>query len=109
MKSGPGRARSTLFEGPFHVKHVGKYKHLIHLCRYIHCNPVKDGFVASPGDWHYSNYLEWIGVRKDTLADQAFIRKNFRDGADYQDFVADYLKTRRIADEIGDYLISLEA
>ena len=45
----------TLFEGRFRAKAIQTTSHLLHLCRYIHGNPVKDGLVAEPGDWHYSN------------------------------------------------------
>jgi putative transposase len=41
----------TLFEGRFHAKPVQTKSHLLHLCRYIHGNPVKDGLVADPADW----------------------------------------------------------
>ena len=50
----------TLFEGAYRAKPIAHTAHLLHLCRYIHANPVKDGLVAEPGDWPYSNYLEWI-------------------------------------------------
>jgi len=40
----------TLFEGRFHAKAVKTNNHLIHLCRYIHGNPVKDGMGADPED-----------------------------------------------------------
>lgn len=52
----------TLFEGPYRVKPVVDSSHLLQLCRYIHANPVKHGFVETPEDWPYSNYLEWVGM-----------------------------------------------
>jgi putative transposase len=36
----------TLFEGNYKALAVEEDAHLLHLCRYIHANPVKDGFVA---------------------------------------------------------------
>ena len=36
----------TLFEGRFRAKAIQTKSHLLHLCRYIHGNPVKDGLVA---------------------------------------------------------------
>jgi putative transposase len=36
----------TLFEGRFRAKPIQTKSHLLHLCRYIHGNPVKDGLVA---------------------------------------------------------------
>src|SRR5512146_203784 len=50
----------TFFEGRFRGKVIQSSRHLLHLCRYIHGNPVRAGMVAEPGDWPYSNYLEWI-------------------------------------------------
>jgi putative transposase len=65
----------TLFEGPFRAIPVMKEKYLIHLCRYVHRNPLDAGLVANLEDWHYSNYLEWIGKRKDTLVDREFFAR----------------------------------
>ena len=48
----------ALFQGAFQAKVVTSDAHLRHLCVYIHANPVKDGLVADPADWPYSNYLE---------------------------------------------------
>lgn len=46
----------TLFEGRYHAKHLDTERYLLHLCRYIHANPVKDGLVADLDDWDYTNY-----------------------------------------------------
>ena len=81
----------TLFEGRFEALRVDKEAHLTHLCRYIHCNPVKAGLVADPGEWPYSNYLECIGARQGTLVDRAFMQTHFPQAAEYRRFVGDYL------------------
>ena len=99
----------TLFEGHFHAKHIQNYKHLIHLCRYIHGNPVKDGLTAAPEEWPYSNYLEWIGQRDGTLMDSAFIHDHFSSAQEYADFVMGYLKSRQLPDEVRVYLDSIES
>jgi REP element-mobilizing transposase RayT len=62
----------TLFQGPYRAIHLEDESHLLHLCRYIHANPVKDGLASAPEDWPYSNYLEWTGERPGTLVDRAF-------------------------------------
>ena len=98
----------TLFEGRFLAQVIQKNSHLINLCIYIHVNPVKDGLVASPEDWPYSNYLEWIGERDGTLFDLEFVRENFGSPADYKALVMDYLKTRYIPEDVRKYLQSLE-
>jgi hypothetical protein len=41
----------TLFEGPYRVIQIDRPAHLLHLCRYIHANPVEDGLVAGIGQW----------------------------------------------------------
>jgi hypothetical protein len=90
------------------ARHVTNDAYLPHLCRYIHANPVKDGMVAHPEDWPYSNYAEWIGTRDGKLVDAAFVRKHFPNPADYAAFVIDYLRTRRLPEEIKNYLQELD-
>ena len=81
-----------LFERRYQAKLVKNNAHLLHLCRYIHANPVKDGLVEHPEDWPYSNYLEWVGKRNGSLKDAAFIQAHFKSPEDYQTFVFDYLQ-----------------
>jgi REP element-mobilizing transposase RayT len=45
----------TLFEHRYQVRAILNFTHLLHLCRYIHANPARDGLVADPADWPYSN------------------------------------------------------
>ena len=98
----------TLFEGPYRVKPVVQLAHLIHLCRYIHANPVKDRMVAEPEDWPYSNYLEWIGERDENLVDRDFVREYFDPPACYAEFVREYLLARKMPMEVTRYLEELE-
>lgn len=70
---------------------MDKDEYLRHLPRYIHGNPVKDGFAASPDLWPYSNYAEWIKTRKGTLVDHAFIDQFYPDRQQYKRSVLDYL------------------
>lgn len=63
----------TLFEGRFKFVLIDKEEYLIHLCRYIHLNPVKAGLVSQPRDWQYSNYLEWVNKRDGVLIDRNFV------------------------------------
>ena len=95
----------TLFQGPYQAIHVDNQNYLLHLCRYIHANPVKDGLVADPADWPYSNYPEWVGTRPGTLVDRGFVMENFRTPAQYTAFVADYMQTRTLPDEVKNYLV----
>jgi len=82
----------TLFEGRFRDVWVDKEGYLLHLCRYIHANPVKAGLVSSLLDWPYSNYHEWIGERPGTLVDLDFVDTYFLQRDSYTEFVLDYLR-----------------
>lgn len=90
----------TLFEGRFRAKVIQTISHLLHLCRYIHGNPVKDGLAAKPGDWPYSNYLEWLGERADLLLDRSFSKEQFSDLEEYKKFLAEYLKNFYLPDDV---------
>ncbi len=46
---------------------VSNDSYLVNLCVYIHMNPVSAGIVDKPGDWLWSDYLDWIGERKDPM------------------------------------------
>ena len=94
----------TLFEDNYKVAPVEDDAHLLHLCRYIHANPVKDRLVSDVGDWPYSNYLEWIGEREGTLMDREFVRAHFPSPERYKEFVSDYLAHRRLPEELESYL-----
>ena len=99
----------ALFQGAFQAKPITSSSHLLHLCRYIHANPVKDGLVNDPFDWPYSNYPEWMGEREGNLVDRNFIQTQFPDSEDYKDFVSDYLRTRKIPQDVMECLNALEA
>lgn len=94
----------TLFEGPYKVVMVENFSQLLHICRYIHANPVKHGLVKKVDLWLYSNYLEWAGARKGGLVDRDFIAEYFHSPGIYEDFVLDYLKTSTMPEEIENYL-----
>lgn len=77
----------TLFEDNYKIIPVLEETYLLHLCRYIHANPVKHGLVARVEDWPYSNYLEWVGQRHGTLVDRDFVQTYFPDPDAYREFV----------------------
>ena len=98
----------SLFQGQFQAKPIQTYPHLLNLCVYIHANPVKDGLVALPEDWIYSNYLEWLGQRDGTLVDREFIQEHFGSPVEYQELVMHFVKTRYLPDDVRTYLESFE-
>jgi putative transposase len=98
----------TLFEGNYKVVLVEQEAHLLHLCRYVHANPIKHGLVADLAEWPYSNYLEWIGERDGTLVDRDFVREHFPSSQVYREFVLDYLVEQRLPEELDTYLSAWE-
>lgn len=42
---------------------------------YIHNNPVKDGLVTTPGDWEFSSYRDFIGIRDGRLINREKIKE----------------------------------
>jgi REP element-mobilizing transposase RayT len=94
----------SLFQGQFQVKPIQTYPHLLNLCVYIHANPVKDGLVALPEDWIYSNYLDWLGQRDGRLIEREFIQEHFGSPAEYQKLVIHFLKTRYLPGDVRKYL-----
>jgi len=77
----------TLFEGRSKSILVESTEYVIHLCRYIHLNPVRAGLVLHPSQWSFSNYLEWIERRSGTLVNREFVKEFFRTPEDYEEFV----------------------
>lgn len=98
----------SLFQGQFHAKPIKNYSHLLNLCAYIHANPVKDGLVALPEDWIYSNYLEWLGRRDGPLVDREFIQEHFGSPAEYQELVMHFVRTRYLPEDVRSYLKAFE-
>ena len=98
----------TLFEHRYQAKPVTDETYLLHLCRYIHANPVKDGLVADPGQWLYSNYLEWVGERDGTLVDRAFVQAWVGHPTTYREMVLDYLRSRQLPEPVRWFLEELE-
>jgi putative transposase len=77
----------TLFEGRAKSILVDDERYVLALCRYIHLNPVQAGLVSEPGEWPYSNYLEWVGQRPGALVDRTFVETYFPTPAEYGRFV----------------------
>jgi len=98
----------ALFQGQFQGKPIQTYEHLLNLCVYIHANPVKDGLVALPEEWEYSNYLEWMGLREGTLVNREFIAENFGTLDEYKRLITNYIKTRYLPGDFMKYIQEFE-
>lgn len=94
----------TLFEGPFRAIHIDRIEYLLHLCRYIHRNPLEASIVLLPEQWHYSNYLEFVGQREGALVDKEFVKNNFGSPEEYREFVMDYVPPEKAQKELRHYL-----
>lgn len=53
--------KGPLWQGRFKSVFVANDEQLLHLTRYIHLNPTSDKLVASPDQWRFSSYLEYLG------------------------------------------------
>jgi putative transposase len=90
----------TLFEERFKAKHVDNDNYLIHLCRYIHRNPLEAGLVTDIGLWKYSDYQEWISGKKSSqLVSSLFSRPE-----DYARFVLEYESSSDVSPTFKNYL-----
>lgn len=80
----------TLFQGAFQAKHVAQDEYLLHLSRYIHLNPVLNGLVERAGDWEFSSYPEYVGLRSGTLPQPEIVLSQFPPSEAYREFVEAY-------------------
>ena len=92
----------TLFEGRAKIKLIHRNDYFLHIPRYIHLNPVKAGLVTRPEDWPFSNYREFIGLRKGTLFSPDFVTDNYNSPQTYRAFVEE-----QIPPKVETYLKSL--
>ncbi len=85
-----------LYQATTKAKLVENEEYLVHLCRYVHLNPVVAGLVRSPEEWEFSNYLDWIS---EALSPQCrvLLTRNayFPRGGKYRDFVEGYIAEAR--------------
>jgi putative transposase len=96
----------TLFEGSFKAILVDKTEYLLHLCRYIHRNPLDSGIVHHPAEWKFSNYLEWTIKRAGELVDIEFVQDNFGSAEEYEEFVTSYIPPDKTEKVLRHYLFA---
>ena len=90
-----------LYQGTTQSKIVGEEEYLVHLCRYVHLNPVVSGLVASPEVWEFSDYREWISETQSVQSSLVTKRgAYFRSGEEYRNFVEAYIADARVHREI---------
>lgn len=86
----------TMFEGPFRANAITGDEYLIHVCRYVHRNPLEAHLVSDLRDWPHSNYLEWIARRDRSFVDLDFVSAHFAPAEAYETFVLEYLPTKQL-------------
>jgi len=86
----------TLFQGSAKGILVDSDDYTSQLVCYIHLNPVMAKLVKRPEDWEFSDYHEWIDIRKGKFFDPAFRDQYFHGGADYRRFVERYQEEKEV-------------
>ena len=82
--------KGSLFEGHLQYINVKTDRYLAYLCQYIHNNPQKAGIVETLEDWEFSNYLEWIGIRKGKLFDDEILKTYFENADNYKETIHEH-------------------
>jgi putative transposase len=97
--------QGPLFQSRFCAIMVDTEGYFSHLARYIHANPVLAGLADTCEGWVYSNYLDVIGKRDGKLKNTDLVPACFATGAEYQQFVEDYIIYRREIQGLERYLL----
>ncbi len=77
-----------LFQGSFKAVRIESDEQLVHVCRYIHLNPLIDYLVSNIRDYDYSSYLEYLGIKKG-FCHKNYIMDGFSSLEAYEKFVLD--------------------
>lgn len=94
--------KGTIFEGRARNKEITNDNQLIHLIRYIHYNPVQSGIVTKAEEWEFSDYSDWIGIRKNILFNHRLLKQYFDNHVNYKRFFGDYEDSQKITTEFRD-------
>jgi len=65
--------KGRIFRSPLNHIETQTDTYLLNACAYIHGNPVQAGLVNFPEDWEYSNFREYLRMRKGTLYSEQFL------------------------------------
>jgi len=96
------KRKGTLFEGRAKAKHIDNDAYFLHICRYIHLNPIKHNLVTNLKDWKYSNYENCIDGKN---SDSDFIKRIFGTCSMYREFVEEYKSTIEDTKILNDYVL----
>ena len=90
-------------QGQVHVKPIETDSYCLQVVRYIHRNPCAARLVGKPEDWEFSDYREWIGMRKTSWANLSLRDAYFKSSLDYRSFVEEYVDAK-LPKELDDFL-----
>ena len=97
------KRKGPLFTDRFKNVLIEKEEYILHLCRYIHLNPVKANLVKTPEDWKFSDCCDWIGRKHLRSYQISFIRDYFSDSEFYREFISDYNDTEQVEKLMNQY------
>jgi len=101
--------KGTLFEGRAKNKEITNERHLMHLIRYFHYNPVHAEIVAKAEEWEFSDYSDWIGIRKNKLFNNRLMKQYFNNHESYNKFFNDYEDSQKITNEFKDIFFDADS
>lgn len=81
----------SLFKKPFNFKLIESDTYLINVILYLHCNPIKDGFVKDLVSYLWTSYLKILDTTK-TFLQRDFVLDLFNDKTNYKTAHKHYLK-----------------
>ena len=76
-----------VFQDQFSAVMIESDQQLSAVSAYIHQNPKVAGLVQNLQDWEYSSYANYIGDVPDMFCDCDRVMANFKNAAEYRDFV----------------------
>ena len=77
------------------MKEVDSEETMLHLSRYIHLAPVRDGLVRTPDDWPYSDYRAAAGMEQSGIETHPLVVSSAGGPEEYRRFVAQYREEER--------------
>ncbi|MBC8322642.1 MAG: transposase [Candidatus Marinimicrobia bacterium] len=97
--------KGTLYEGRTQAKLIDDEDYLMHVCRYIHLNPIKHNLVQNLSDWEFSNFQACINGENDDLTDMKFIIELFGSRESYKEFVEEYIPTMEEMSKMKEFVL----
>lgn len=96
----------SLFQGPFKAIHIDSNEYLLYLSAYVNKNNFIHGYNKDD-NWPYSSLLDYLGRRNNNMISvkKDIILKQFKNVAEYKEFLKNNALYMREKKELGKYLI----